>query len=345
MAIGARSFRKAVREVRRAGSVCLVPGLVLVAACPSALVQASSTPHGAATQTATQPPAEAPSAVKPVPAVAVPSAGEIVSKYVAALGGEEALRKVTSRTETGTVEMLGNTAEYKLIGAAPDHRIVVVKSEKLGEQVQGYNGTVGWDIANGGSRVLSGPELAYRAYTCDFYRPLNLGSKFELRVMGIEDRNGKPCHKIGATPIAAAPKDSDGEGAKTEPKPEAEKPRETVLFFDTESGLLVGQIVLRPTATGDLGVDTSYSEFKKFDGVLVPTRTVSKVMTSVQTVTVVSVEFNTVPANSFEIPASVKEVLAKPAAAPSNPPTKAPVQAPPKTPAPAGSPLAPPGKK
>lgn len=327
--IRACSVRAAIDRTLLAGACCTI----LTGACSVTLAQESPSPQS----TAAQP------AVQPAPAVAVPSAKEIVRKYIAALGGEDALRKVTSRIETGTVEMMGKTAEYKLIGAAPDRRIIVVRIEKLGEQIQGYDGKIAWDIANGGSRVLSGPELEYRAYTSDFYRPLSLESKFDLRVMGVEDRDGKSCHKVGATPIASTPKDANIGETKAEPKPQPEKPRETVLFFDTESGLLVGQIVLRPTATGDLGVDTTYAEFKKFGDILVPTKTTSKVMTSIQTVTVANVEFNTVPANSFEIPASVKEVLAKPAVPSAKEPAKAPAQVP--APAPAGSPLTPPGKK
>lgn len=252
-------------------------------------------------------------AIKPVPAVAVPSAKEVIARYIAALGGEDALRKLTSRTETGKIEMPGIVADFKLVGAAPDRRIVTVSSPTLGDQIQGYDGTVAWDIVGGKSRVLSGAELAYRALTCDFYRPLNLATKFELRSMGVEDRGGKACVKIGATPIAGSEKNAN--------KPDAEKPRETTLYFDVDSGMLVGQIVLRPSANGDLGVDTTYAEFKAFDGVMVPTKVTSKVLGAVQTVTVSKVEFNTVPANTFDIPESVRALLPKTGETPSKPAT------------------------
>lgn len=271
---------------------------------------------------ASAPPADsALGAIKPMPAVAVPSAKEIVSKYVAALGGEDALRKITSRVDSGSIEMTGVKADFKLIAAAPDRRIVVVSSPTLGgDQIQGYDGAVAWDLTPTSKRVLSGSELSYRALTCDFYRPLSLGSKFDLRVLGVEERDGKPCYKLTATPISEPVKGG------VEPGQNSEKPREATLFFDIESGLLVGQIVLRPTASGDLGVDTSYAEFKKFGDILVPTKTTSKVANSVQSVTVTSVEFNKVAADAFEIPAAIKELMPKPAGAPAPVPTPVPTK-------------------
>ncbi len=306
----------------RSRSIAGQPGVVTIAAVLAAVHAVHAVAPARAlgqTQAPLQPVTETPPAIKPMPAVAVPSAAQIVERYVEALGGEAALRKVTSRVDVGSIQMVGITADFKSITAAPDRRVIVVSSKSLGEQVQGFDGTVAWDVTSAGARVLSGPELAYRALTCDFYRPLNLATRFNLRVMGIEDRDGKPCHKVGATPIADAPKPGAAEVPGAASTPEPEKPKETTLFFDTETGLLVGQIVMRPTANGDMGVDTTYAEFKKFGDILVPTKATSKVGSSVQSVTVTGVEFNTVPANSFEIPPTVRALLAKPGASATKP--------------------------
>ncbi|HTR24310.1 MAG TPA: hypothetical protein VMI10_10020, partial [Terriglobales bacterium] len=55
-----------------------------------------------------QSPAEAPSDSKPVPsskAAALPTADQILDRYVKAIGGREAWKKLTSRVSSGTIDV------------------------------------------------------------------------------------------------------------------------------------------------------------------------------------------------------------------------------------------------
>ena len=72
-----------------------------------------------------------------------PNASDILEKYVAALGGAEAIQKFTSRVEKGLIVVGGNESPIELFLKAPNKRISVTHMAK-GESYTAFDGTSGW---------------------------------------------------------------------------------------------------------------------------------------------------------------------------------------------------------
>src|SRR5580704_2547944 len=93
-------------------------------------------------------------------AAALPSADQILDKYVAAIGGDAAWHKLNSRVSKGTIDIpavnLSGTVEVH--EKAPDFSLAVV-SIAGGTYQRGFDGTIAWaDDPQTGLRTLSGAE-------------------------------------------------------------------------------------------------------------------------------------------------------------------------------------------
>src|SRR5579862_1703137 len=79
-------------------------------------------------------------------AAPLPSVDEILVNYTKALGGADAIQKMTSRTEKGTVDIPAHNVHSTMdvIRKAPDKALATLHSQ-MGEVVEGFDGTVGWE--------------------------------------------------------------------------------------------------------------------------------------------------------------------------------------------------------
>jgi outer membrane lipoprotein-sorting protein len=159
------------------------------------------------------------------------TADQIIEKHLTALGGREALGKITSRRATGTVSVstpmgaLGGPVE--MMAKAPnkmraDIRIDLAAVGGPGEMVisEFFDGTSGWSLNSlQGDNPMAGDQLA-GAKNNFFPSPLlkykELGMTTTLEAT--QQVNGKPAHVILFTPKAGP----------------AER-----MFFDAESFLIV----------------------------------------------------------------------------------------------------------
>ncbi len=190
------------------------------------------------------------------------TADQIVEKHLTALGGRDALAKITSRRATGTVSVntpmgpLGGPLE--MITKAPnklrvDIRIDLTSVGGPGEMVitEMFDGTSGWSMNSlQGDTPMSGDQLA-GALNNFFPTPLlkykEIGTTATLEPS--QQVGGKPAHVVLFTPTAGP----------------AER-----MFFDTESFLIV-----RTTSTltlpqvGRTEVVSEPSDYRAVDGVKV----------------------------------------------------------------------------
>jgi len=84
-----------------------------------------------------------------------PAPESLLDKYLAAVGGADALKKVTSRVAKGTVTAFGDQhMAVELFAKAPDKRVSVMHM-KEGESVTAYNGKVGWLSVPGRVHIMS----------------------------------------------------------------------------------------------------------------------------------------------------------------------------------------------
>ncbi len=70
-------------------------------------------------------------ATPPAPGAAAVTADQIVDKYVSALGGADAIKKVTSRVMKGTILAGGSESPIELFTKAPNKRISIYQRPEL----------------------------------------------------------------------------------------------------------------------------------------------------------------------------------------------------------------------
>jgi len=84
-------------------------------------------------------------------------------------------------------------------------------------------------------------------------------------------------------------------------------------FYDVETGLLAGSVILRESPMGAVKATNVLSDYKPFGGVRLATRGVQRQSGVEQVITILTVEHDTVPATAFDPPAEIRTMLQKPA--------------------------------
>lgn len=198
-------------------------------------------------------PAVKPADDKASQAVKLPSAAEIIAKYVKALGGREANEKIKSRWLKGTVELspMGIKGTAEIYSSAPSNNLIVLNIVGIGEIKDAFDGTTAWTINPiQGNRDKSGVELLQVKLASDFYREINLDKLYpKMDVKGIEKVGDKDAYIVVAT--------SEGVPAET-------------YYFDTVSGLLVRSDSTAVSPEGNVATKSFYEDYRDVDGIKIP---------------------------------------------------------------------------
>jgi uncharacterized protein DUF620 len=218
----------------------------------------------------------------------LPPAQQLVEKYVQAIGGRDAIARLQARHETSEVSMpaMGMTMTVESYAARPNKQ--VTRMEMSGMQIaQGYNGEVAWaSDPMRGPRLLTGTELAQVQDLSAFDLLFDFAHAFRsMETIGERTIDGQPCWNVRMT---------------------AERGSVMEVCFDKATGLVTGSHSVRHTEMGDVPVDATYSEYREFDGVKMPT--VSNVDQAGQhmVMTLKSVSHAALADSTFELPADVK---------------------------------------
>ena len=195
------------------------------------------------------------SPAKPVSTVKLPTTQEVLDKYIAAVGGRDAVMKVKSWKSTGTVELvpMGVSGSVESVSAAPDRSYSKTTLAGLGEFVEGFDGKTAWSSNPiQGMREKTGTELAQTRLLNNFYRELNLDKAYsKLTVKGTEKVGDKDAYVVTG---------------------QAEGLPETTFYFDTKTGLLIRTDATLVSPEGQQPAKIYLDEMKAFDGVLMPTK-------------------------------------------------------------------------
>jgi hypothetical protein len=227
----------------------------------------------------------------------LPSAKEVVERYSQALGGRVALLRHNSSTMRGTIEVheAGTVAKLPFVyfAGAPYHRLEKVSLPNgAGEILNGFDGDIAWSVdPKNGAKVYEGDERESMKRDADFYYALNELSWFKsMETIGTEDFEGQVCYRLHGINNWNKPNDH---------------------FYDRETGLLAGY-----EFNSELGpTHEIFSEYKRLDGVLVPTKQVVKAKASGgtwdirQVLNFESVTFNDVNPAVFTPPQLVRDLL------------------------------------
>jgi len=188
-----------------------------------------------------------------VAAERAPTADQILQRYVQALGGERAIRKITSRVMKGKFEapIQQMTGEAVIYTAAPDRFYSRVTIPDVGEFVSAFDGKVGWSSdPEGGAREMHGQELLNMRRSSQFQHELRFREIFpQVRVLEKASEGDRPVWVLEATPAEGGP----------------EK-----FYFDAETGLLLRHDSTQFSQGEEVPIEHRYSNYAPVDGVQVP---------------------------------------------------------------------------
>jgi photosynthetic reaction center cytochrome c subunit len=186
------------------------------------------------------------------PAASASTPAQIIEKYVTALGGESAIRKITSRVMKGNILAGGSQTPIEVITKAPNQRISITHASG-GDSFTAFDGVAGW-MGNAGrpAREMTTAESGASGLDAEFYLALRLTELFPQLRRGRQETIGEvECDVLTGTSPAHPP---------------------VRLYFDRKSGLLVRMVRYAETPLGRLPTQLDYADYREVDGVKSPFR-------------------------------------------------------------------------
>ena len=145
----------------------------------------------------------------PQEAVPTPTVDQIMEKSLAAAGGREAMKTMTSLVGTANLEIvsMGVNAPFELYAKAPDRRVTITVVEGYGEIKRGYDGKIGWSSEPQNGLVdLAGEELAAEKREAVFFGELRWKELYpNAEVVGKGKVGGRDCWIVKLTPAEGRP--------------------------------------------------------------------------------------------------------------------------------------------
>ena len=173
---------------------------------------------------------------------------QVLDKYVAALGGRDALAKLTSRVRRGTLTNRAGQSSPVSIEETSAGLIRVTVGAVPGI-VRAADGASAWTQSGDRVRGLDHVETANAGLQADMSLGLRLTEQYSALAVRAYDRvNGKAVVAVeGRRPAAAE-----------------------TFYFDRASGLLVRRSARLNTPLGQLPVQIDYGDYRPVDGVMTP---------------------------------------------------------------------------
>jgi photosynthetic reaction center cytochrome c subunit len=179
----------------------------------------------------------------------LPTPDQVLDKYLAAVGGAEAVNKIKTRVQTGKIDASGTQYPVEVYSEAPEKRVSISHPSR-GDSFTAFNGEVGWlSMPNGFHRMTSAEAEAAR---------IDAQLHFPVRLRGLyKEFHVRPGVEIGGRPTVLV-------SAKASGRPDLS------LYFDQENGLLLRLIRYAETPLGRNPTQIDYADFRIADGVKIP---------------------------------------------------------------------------
>ncbi|HKC57208.1 MAG TPA: photosynthetic reaction center cytochrome c subunit family protein [Vicinamibacterales bacterium] len=185
----------------------------------------------------------------------VPSATQLLDKYLAAIGGADKAAGMTSIAATGKVVAFGSFGgggNFEYFAQAPDKRAMLSHLPD-GESNRTFDGRTGWfaiPLAVVPKYPLTGGELDGARIDAQLSFPTQIARALTgLRVGPVTDIDGKDVYLL------------QGNGARG---------AFVSLYFDIKSGLLVRTIRYTPSKIGKVPTQVDYEDYRDVGGVKFP---------------------------------------------------------------------------
>ncbi len=222
----------------------------------------------------------------------LPAGRDVIDRYVEAIGGKQAILGQGAQHAKARVEVLaqGVAGDMDIYAAPPNKMYTSIEFAGIGSVRAGFNGETGWMIHPAmGPMVLEGRMLDQTRHQADVASALHP----ETLIASVEavektDFEGQTCYKVKVT---------------------TRWDEEYFEYFNVESGLMVGVERSQASPMGEVPTTTVLSDYRKFGGVLSPSKSVQRVMGMEQVITVLEVSDMEPNDTLFAIPQQIKALL------------------------------------
>jgi hypothetical protein len=233
-----------------------------------------------------------PDSLAPATAPQLPSGSSILERYVAAIGGRDALLSHRSVHASGTLSMpaAGLTGTLDIYGATPNRTLLKVAFPGVGDVFEGFDGTHAWTMsAMSGPMLLEGKALEEKRFDSEFNSELRADSRYQsVTTLEETDFEGRRCYKVRLVRKTGG---------------------EDIEFYDVATGLRAGRIGTRETLLGPVTTTMVETDYKKFGNLVQPTTLRTQGGGVVQVIRIAWTEYDRVPASIFELPPAIMALL------------------------------------
>lgn len=181
----------------------------------------------------------------------LPSAEQVLSKYVQALGGRESIQKVSTRVMSGKFEIDGvENGTVEVFYKTPNLYHSVVRVNGYGILDSGHDAKGGWEKSpDQPIRAQSGSDLARSRRELDLRKAVKVAQLYRsVTVKGKGQSGGRAVWLVVAVPAEGYPE---------------------TMYFDVESGLLLKVDLQLDTENGPVAVERHYQDYRDVGGVKV----------------------------------------------------------------------------
>ncbi len=248
--------------------------------------------------------ARAQDAPPPAAPAELPTARAVVDRYVEVTGAKAMVEKTSSMHVNLTIKiegigLSGDVDQYRAKPAKSFEKAVI---GSIGTVNTGYDGEVAWVMsAMTGSTVLEGKERFQAVMQAEYDSVLMRPDRYDkLELQGREKFEGKDCYKVLSVYKAPA----DPEEAKA-----TEKVRTATMWFDVDSGLLIGQKATGAQQGMEIPTTTVFTDYQRYGEYTMAAKATQEQMGQKVSVVVNSVEFDKVDPKVFELPPEVQALL------------------------------------
>jgi hypothetical protein len=238
-----------------------------------------------------RPPKTAPAAQEAPPA-ALPEALSVLERHEKAIGGREAVRRLSSVYAKGTMSMpsVGLSGPIELFTARPNKMVMKITLPGVGDVAQGYDGKHGWNVdPMTGPMLIDGKQLEERRFDSEFPSERKFQERYSsMKTIERTEFDGRQCYKLQLVRKTGG---------------------EDIEFYDVATGLKAGSILTRESHMGAMTATMVETDYRKFGDLLQATTIRNQVGPIQQLITITTIEYDAVPASAFEMPASIKALI------------------------------------
>jgi len=182
---------------------------------------------------------------------ALPAAKDILAKYLTAIGGDAAAKKLstTSMTAKGTRTGANGQSFPVEIYRSGGNVLVRTTPPEGPAMSQMYGAEGGWMVGRQGSRALSAADAAQGLAAARAYDPIIPPLPENARVFGKATIDGHEAWTVGVS--------------------RSDKSRERI-WFDATTGLVLRRLVTTTSPVGQIPTQTDYDDYRDVAGVKIP---------------------------------------------------------------------------